>query len=131
MTEYRVSFAPYWLFCSVLFAGLAVVAHIWFDPIKSFAAILTSVGLLCAYYEEREREMREHLRSDLEATWDKRVWDLRNEKSALIGELADLQIRTSHLAALEEENAILWQANRKLQPPGNPNAWNGTILLEG
>jgi hypothetical protein len=133
MNEYRVSFAPYSLFCSALFAVFAVVAHIWFDPIKSGMALLFSVGMLCEYFFERERDLQERLRADLEAVWNKRVWDLRNEKSALIGELADLQIRTSHLAALEEENAILWQENRKLRPapPINPGAWRGTILLDG
>ena len=133
MNGSRVSFAPYILFCAALWAVLAVVAHIWFDPIKSVVAILASVCMLCGYYEEREKDLQERLRADLEAIWKKRVWDLRNEKSALIGELADLQIRTARLAALEEENAILWEEYRKLRPapPVNPNAWRGSILLDG
>lgn len=133
MNEYRVSFAPYWLFCAGIAAVCAVVAHIWFDPIKSGVMLLSGVGLLCAYYEERERDMRERLRSDLEAIWKKRISDLSVEN--FCQDMAKLKLRAEALDrqndALFEERDTLLKENQKPQPPANPSGWRGTILLDG
>jgi hypothetical protein len=132
MNEYRVSFAPYWLFCSVFSAGLAVVAYIWFDPIKSVVMLLSGIGLLCTYYEERERD----LRSDLEAIWKKRVSDLNVKNFCLGQDMATLKRRADLLDrendALAAENAMLRMDNWRLTPPppANPNAWRGSIILD-
>lgn len=136
MNEYRVSFAPYWLFCSVFSAGLAVVAHIWLDPIQSFVMLMGGIGLLCAYYEEREREMRESLRLDLEAVWKGRVLDLDAKNFSLGMDMATLKRRADLLDrendALAAENAMLRMDNWRLSPPppANPNAWRGSIILD-
>lgn len=107
--EYRFSFAPYALFCSAIFAVLAVVAHIWFDPVKSVVALLASVGMLCQYYSDRETD----LRADLNGYWKKRVSDLSVENFCLGQDMAKLKLRAE---ALDRENDAL----AEYSPEGKP-----------
>lgn len=65
-----------------------------------------------------------------ESGMERMIAELGSEKAALESRVALLDAENDKLA---EENEILWRENRKLRPApvGNPNAWQGTILLDG
>lgn len=65
-----------------------------------------------------------------ESEMERVISRLAHEKAMLESRVAILDAENDKLA---EERDILWSENRKLRPApvGNPNAWRGSILLDG